>query len=51
MNRKKINLIIHNMELLIRSLKEEMREFPDVKYEEVAPYLMDQDIEFYEEED
>jgi hypothetical protein len=51
MNREKVKLIVHNMELLVRSLKEELQEFSDMNYEEITPYLMDQDIEFYEEED
>lgn len=51
MNREKVKLIIHNMELLVRSLKQEMQEPSNMNYEEVAPYLIDDDIEFYEEED
>ena len=51
MNREKIKLIIHNMELLVLSLKQELQEPSNINYEEIAPYLMDQDIEFYEEED
>ena len=51
MNREKIKLIVHNMELLVRTLKEELQEPSNINYEEVAPYLMDDDIEFYEEED
>jgi hypothetical protein len=51
MNREKVKLIVHNMELLVRSLKEELKEPPSMNYEEVAPYLVDDDIEFYEEED
>jgi len=51
MNREKIKLIVHNMELLVRALKEELQEPLNMNYEEVAPYLMDDDIEFYEEED
>jgi hypothetical protein len=51
MNREKVKLIIHNMELLVRSLKQEMQEPSNMNYEEVAPYLVDDDIEFYEEED
>ena len=51
MNREKIKLIIHNMELLVLSLKQELQEPSNINYEEITPYLMDQDIEFYEEED
>jgi hypothetical protein len=51
MNREKIKLIVHNMELLVRTLKEELQEPSNMTYEEVAPYLIDDDIEFYEEED
>ncbi len=39
------------MELLVRSLKEELQEPTNINYNEVAPYLIDDDIEFYEEED
>ena len=51
MNREKLKLIVHNMELLVRSLKEELQEPSNMNYEEVAAYLLDDDIEFYEEED
>lgn len=51
MNQEKLKLIVHNMELLVRSLKEEIQEPSNMNYEEVAPYLIDDDIEFYEEED
>jgi hypothetical protein len=51
MNREKVKLIVHNMELLVRSLKQELQEPPSMNYEEVVPYLVDNDIEFYEEED
>lgn len=39
------------MELLVLSLKQELQEESQVNYEEITPYLMDQDIEFYEEDD
>jgi hypothetical protein len=39
------------MELLLNSLKKELEEPPSMNYDEVAPYLVDDDIEFYEEED
>lgn len=48
MNKEKVRLIVHNMELLVRSLKQELQEPSNINYEEVAPYLMDNDIEFYE---
>ena len=51
MNREKIKLIVHNMELLVLSLKQELQEESQVNHEEITPYLMDQDIEFYEEDD
>ena len=51
MNREKVKLIVRNIELLVRSLKQELQEPSNINYEEVAPYLMDDDIEFYEEED
>ena len=51
MNQEKVKLIVHNMELLVRSLKEELKDPPSLSYDEVCPYLVDDDIEFYEEED
>lgn len=45
-------MLISNLEMLLNELKDEV--YPEVnpyKYEEVAPYLVDDDIEFYEEED
>jgi hypothetical protein len=51
MNREKLKIIDHNMELLVNSLKQELQEPVHMNYEEVAPYLIDDDIEFYEEED
>jgi len=51
MNREKVRMIVHNMELLVRSLKQEIQEPLSMNYGEVAPYLVDDDIEFYEEED
>ena len=51
MNQEKVKLIVRNMELLVRSLKEELKDSPSISYEEVSPYLVDDDIEFYEEED
>jgi len=51
MNQEKVKLIVRNMELLVRSLKQELEDPPSISYEEVSPYLVDDDIEFYEEED
>ena len=51
MNKEKVKLIIHNMELLIRSLKEEVLE--DKNFEtSFYPYMEENDVdEYYSEED
>jgi hypothetical protein len=52
MDRQKVNLIIQNIELLVRSLKEELSNEKKYKYEEIAPYIIDEyEPEYYEEED
>jgi len=52
MNIDKIKLIIHNMELLLQSLKEEFGDSSEHVYEEIIPYLIEDDIdEYYSEED
>jgi hypothetical protein len=55
MDRDKLKLIIHNLELLVESLKSEV--YSDVnaykppRYEEVAPYITDYDEVFYDGDD
>jgi hypothetical protein len=53
MDQEKVKLIIRNMELLLQSLKKEIEEPPEYVYEEIAPYIQDEDddIEYYSEED
>jgi hypothetical protein len=51
MNRKKIKLIIHNLELLVNSLKEEIQEPSNYGHEEIIPYIKNEDVdEYYNEE-
>jgi hypothetical protein len=52
MDRQKVNLIINNIELLVRSLKKELDNENGYKYEEIVPYIIDDyDPDYYEEED
>jgi hypothetical protein len=53
MNKEKIKLIIHNLELLLTSLKEELNnnDIFNPQYEEVASYIEDYDEIFYDDED
>jgi hypothetical protein len=56
MNRERLKLIVHNLELLVRSLKDELNEDEKIslKYEEIAPFISsfdeDDDIEYYDED-
>jgi hypothetical protein len=51
MDKEKVKLIIHNVELLIQSLKKEIDE-PSYKYEEIVSYIDENDVdEYYSEED
>jgi hypothetical protein len=52
MNQEKVKLIIHNLELLLSSLKEELQG-PLVinNYEEISSYIEDDVDEYYVEED
>jgi hypothetical protein len=43
MNQEKLKLIVNNLELLVRSLKEEIQEPIEYKYEQIAPYVKDYD--------
>jgi hypothetical protein len=52
MNSEKVKLIIHNMELLLQSLKKECEDSSGYVYEEIAPYISDGDVdEYYSEEE
>lgn len=51
MNKEKIKLIVHNMDLLVQSLKEEIQDFPDISYEDIVPYIEDDVDEYYVEEE
>jgi hypothetical protein len=53
MNIDKVNLIVKNMELLVRSLKEELKDSNIVKLQDliVSQQIIDDDPDYYEEED
>jgi len=51
MNRDKVKLIVRNMELLVRALKEELGDPPKLKYEEIVPNIDHYEPDYYEEED
>jgi len=54
MDKEKLKLIVHNLELLVDSLKSEIHSDVDaykVNYEEVAPYINDYDEVFYDGDD
>lgn len=52
MDREKVKLIIHNIEFLIRSLKDELENEKEYIYEDIAPCIIDEyEPNYYEEED
>ena len=53
MNTEKVNLIVKNMELLVQSLKEELKDSNIVKLQDliVSHQIIDDDPDYYEEED
>jgi len=54
MDKEKLKLIVHNLELLVDSLKSEIHSDVDaykVNYEEVASYISDYDEVFYDGDD
>jgi hypothetical protein len=54
MDKEKLKLIVHNLELLVDSLKSEVYSDVDsykASYEEVAPYITDYDEVFYDGDD
>jgi hypothetical protein len=56
MDKEKIKLIIRNLESLVDCLKSEVYSDvdaykPEIRYEEIAPYIDDYDEVFYDESD
>jgi len=54
MDKEKLKLIVHNLELLVDSLKSEIYSDVDAyraNYEEIAPYINDYDEIFYDGDD
>jgi hypothetical protein len=51
MDKEKVKQIVYNLELLIRSLKEELERENNYQYEQIAPYIDDYEPEYYEEDD
>jgi len=51
MDKEKVKQIVYNLELLIRSLKEELNKENEYKYEEIAPFINEYEPDYYEEED
>ena len=52
MDREKVKGIIHKMETLLHVLKKEFEDSPDYVYEEIIPYIEEDDVdEYYSEED
>jgi hypothetical protein len=51
MNQERLKLIVNNLELLVQSLKEEIQEPSNYSYEEIASYIEDDDLEYYDEEE
>ena len=51
MNQERLKLIVHNLELLVQSLKEEIQDTSNYSYEEIAPYIEDDDLEYYDEKE
>ncbi len=52
MDQERLRMIVHNLELLVNSLKEEIKEPSDYQTNEMTPYINEEDIdEYYSEED
>ncbi len=52
MDQERLRMIVHNLELLVNSLKEEIKEPADYQTNEMTPYINEEDIdEYYSEED
>ena len=51
MQKEKLEMIVATLELLLVTLKEELKEQPEIPYEEVVSYLNEEDVdEYYDEE-
>lgn len=51
MTKEKLEMIVATLELLLVTLKEELKEPTELPYEEVVSYLNEDDVdEYYEEE-
>lgn len=51
MNREKLEMVAATLELLLVTLKEELKEPTELPYEEVASFINEEDVdEYYEEE-
>lgn len=51
MNREKLEMVVATLELLLVTLKEELKEPTELPYEEVASFINEEDVdEYYEEE-
>ena len=52
MDQERVKLIVHNMELLVQSLKKELEETSVNKsYQEICSYVDEYEPDYYEEED
>ena len=51
MNQEKLEMIVATLELLLVTLKEELKEPTELPYEEVVSYLNEDDVDEYYEED
>lgn len=51
MDKEKVKLIVRNMELLVNSLKDELKEPLDKTYQEICSYIDEYEPDYYEEED
>lgn len=51
MTKEKLEMIVATLELLLVTLKEELKEQPELPYEEVVSYLNEDDVDEYYEED
>lgn len=51
MKKEKLEMVVATLELLLITLKEELKNTTDLPYEEVVSYLNEEDIDEYYEED
>ncbi len=51
MQKEKLEMVVATLELLLVTLKEELKEPTELPYEEVASFINEEDVdEYYEEE-